>query len=68
MTVTDIIDWCKANGEVAWLKKTAATEIDGRKITFIELKKAFVDKFMPEIAPKSTKKPSMYELIAALED
>ena len=34
MTVTDIIDWCKANGEVAWLKKTAATEIDGRKITF----------------------------------
>ena len=69
MTVTDIIDWCKANGEVSWLKKTAATEIDGRKITFIELKKAFVDKFMPEIAPKSKpKQPSMYDRIAALED
>ena len=26
ITVEDIINWCKANGEVAWLKKTAATK------------------------------------------
>ena len=74
MTVTDIIEWCKANKEVAWLKKTAATkyltnEGEQRDITFIELKLAFVNKFMPEIAPKKKeKKPSMYEIIAALED
>ena len=38
-----------------------------RKISFIEIKLAFVEKFMPEIAPeKKPKKPSMYEIIANL--
>ena len=38
-----------------------------RKITFIELKLAFAEKFMPEIAPKGEpKKKTMYELIEAL--
>ena len=72
MRIEDIIDWCKANNQVAWLKETAAKTFpleDGaeRKITFIEIKLAFVDKFMPEIAPaRKPKKPSMYELIANL--
>ena len=72
MKIEDIINWCVANGQVAWLKaesaKTYKTE-DGkeRRISFIELKLAFVKEFMPEIAPKAqTKKPSMYDLIAKL--
>ena len=37
------------------------------QITFIELKLAFVEKFMPEIAPKKApKKPTMFELIEKL--
>lgn len=72
MKIEDIIEWCKANNQVAWLKETAAQEIateEGtRKISFIELKLAFVRKFMAEIAPKAAapKKPSMYDMIAAL--
>jgi hypothetical protein len=72
MKLEDIINWCKENKQVAWLKATAAitypTEDGGsRKITFIELKKEFAEKFMPEIMPKAKeKKPSMYDIIAAL--
>ena len=74
----DIINWCKANNQVAWLKETAekeypvkdketGEEIGKRKITFIELKLAFVREFMPSVAPeKKEKKPSMYDLIASL--
>lgn len=42
-----------------------------RKRTFIEIKLAFCDAFRPEIAPKRKSKdkgPSMYDLIAGLED
>ena len=72
MRIEDIIEWCKANKQVDWLKETAAQQFTtkegkARNITFIELKLAFVKKFMPEIAPKAqAKKPTMYELIAKL--
>lgn len=71
MKIEHIIEWCKKNNEIAWLKEAAAktftTEKGERKITFIELKLEFVKKFMPEIAPKAqNKKPTMYELIEAL--
>lgn len=72
MKIEDIIQWCKANNQVAWLKETAAktfpTEEGGtRNITFIEIKIAFAQKFMPEIMPVGKpKKPTMYELIANL--
>lgn len=71
MKIEDIIEWCKANNQVEWLKETASKtypcEKGARKISFIELKIQFVKKFMPEIAPKAqSKKPSMYELIDAL--
>ena len=36
------------------------------KISFVELKNAFCEEFMPEIAPKKEKKASMYDIIAAL--
>ncbi len=76
--LTDIIDWCKANNQVEWLKKAVEKEypaknketgevIGTRKITFIELKLEFVREFMPTFAPnKNEKKPSMYDLIAGL--
>ena len=72
MKIENIIEWCKANGQVAWLKEIAAKKIptkDGgtRSISFIEIKVAFAQKFMPEIMPKSKpKQPTMYELIANL--
>lgn len=70
MTIQDIIDWCKANNQVKWLKATAAktfTNEEGkeRRITFIEIKNEFCRDFMPEIAPKK-EKLNMYDLIASL--
>lgn len=71
MTLDDIIAWCKANNQVEWLKATAAktfpTEEGTRKITFIEIKRAFAAMFMPEIMPKAEpKQPSMWDRINAL--
>lgn len=38
-----------------------------RPISFIQIKTDFVDKFMPELAPKKkAKEPNMYDLIANL--
>ena len=63
----DIIKYCVDNGQVAWLKETAATIIDDRRITFFEIKQRFCEKFMPEIMPKrKAAKPTMYDIIANL--
>lgn len=90
MSIEDIIQWCKDNNQVAWLKETASQKveykvyprvkengrwrtdktgepkIEMRPISFIQIKIAFVNKFMPEIAPKAKKKESMYDRIMAL--
>ena len=72
MKIEDIIEYCQKHNKVDWLKTAAAKTFkteDGkeRRISFIELKLAFVKEFMPEIAPKAqAKKPSMYDLIANL--
>lgn len=72
MNIEDIIDWCKENGEVAWLKKESQKTFktkDGstRKISFIEIKRNFAKKFMPAIIPTAKpKKPTMYDLINSL--
>ena len=73
MNLNDIIAWCKANNQVEWLKKEAAKTFKTksgavRNITFIEIKRDFCLAFMPEIVPvaKNEKKPSMYDVIAAL--
>lgn len=91
MTIEDIMAWCQANNQVAWLKEIANKQVpckvyprikkDGksvvdksqeptiqmRKITFIQIKTEFVNKFMPDLAPKAkAKKKSMYDLIAEL--
>lgn len=47
--------------------KSQEPTIEKRPISFIQLKLNFVSKFMPEIAPKAQpKKPTMYDIIAAL--
>lgn len=92
-----IIDWCKANNQVEWLKETAAKKIthniypkktyikkngkeatvqdknqepigtEEKAITFVELKLAFCEKFMPEVIPVAKpKEASMFEKIKAL--
>ena len=77
MKIEDIIEWCKKNNQIAWLKEAASKTypvldqegnvVKTRKVSFIELKLAFVNEFMQEIAPKAqAKKPSMYDLIEAL--
>ena len=72
MKIEDIIAWCVANKETEWLKKTAAITYptkDGkqRKISFIEIKLLFCQKFMADIMPKAKeKKPTIYEMIEAL--
>ena len=49
--------------------KTQEPTIEKRPISFIQLKIDFVEKFMPEIAPKKqANKVTMYDLIKALED
>lgn len=47
--------------------KTQAPTIVKAPITFIQIKKAFCEQFMPELLPQSKdKKPTMYDKIAAL--
>lgn len=62
MTLDDIINWCVENNQVAWLKAAAKS-----KPSFLVLRKAFCEKFMPELLPtKKEKAPSMWDKIAAL--
>ena len=47
--------------------KTQAPTTKMRKIPYIQIKADFVEKFMPEIAPKKkAKEPNMYDIIASL--
>lgn len=68
MKMADIIAWCQANNEVAWLKGFALTKKkNGNLPNFFEIRKEFVDKFMPEIKPVAKAKvPNMYDIIKAL--
>jgi len=97
MTIEDIISWCKANNQVAWLKakaketviaerytkriktindkgkevwvadKTSPKEKFKVPITYVQIKVAFCEKFMPEIMPKKAeRKPNMYDIIGEL--
>ena len=73
ITVDIIIAYCQEKGEVQWLKDCINAQVapdkngKNRKKSFIELRKEFVIKFMPEFAPKpAEKKPTMYDIINAL--
>lgn len=92
-TMPEIIEWCKANNQVAWLKAEASRQVQrkvypkiegvsaktGRKVwkmdksqeptieyvrpSFMEIRSAFIDKF---ISPRKEKKRSIYDMIDAL--
>ena len=58
----DIVNWCIANKETEWLK-SAATDNQN----FLKLKRAFFEKFAPELIPvaKPKSKP-LWQKIANL--
>lgn len=72
------VEWLKAEAAKKTTKKIYPKGADGKKdktatptlvsqpITFVEIKMDFVNKFMPEIAPKKQHKANMFERIAAL--
>ena len=68
MKMENIIEWCVEHKEVNWLKEVALKEnAEGKLPSFFQIRKAFCLKFMPEIMPTAApKKPTMYDLIAAL--
>jgi hypothetical protein len=68
MTKDELIKWCVDNNQVEWLKEFALKEDeDGNYPTFFEIKKAFSEKFMPDIIPVAKKKPAtMYDIIKNL--
>ena len=46
--------------------KTQEPYTELRPISFMQIKQDFCMKFMPEIIPQSSKKPSMYDIIKSL--
>lgn len=47
--------------------KTQEPKIEKRPVSFIQIRNAFAEKFMPELAPqRKPKAPTMYDRIAAL--
>ena len=65
----DVMKWCEEHDELDWLEKEASKVVvkDGveKPITYIELRKAWAQKFMPELLKKKSKKkaPTMLEKI-----
>ena len=54
--------------KVSVADKSQKPRIEERNISFIEIKQAFCEKFMPEIIPVAKEKTaSMYDIIAALK-
>lgn len=68
MSINDIIDWCQENNQTEWLKRVALKEDrNGKKPSYFVIKKAFCEKFMPEIIPVAkAKAKTMYDIIANL--
>lgn len=68
-----IFEYCKRNiADLEWLQNTmnpkepAAEDGKTKKPTFIQLRKAFAEKYMPHLIPeKKEPKPTMYELVSA---
>lgn len=73
IALNDIIAVCKEKDEIAWLKETAAKTFpkksnpeETRKITFVELKAEWMNKFYPEAVGPKEKEPTMFDIIANL--
>lgn len=57
MKFEDILAWCKQNNQIDWLKAKVNERVkdketgEMRDISFIEVKRAFCEMFMPNILP-----------------
>lgn len=70
-----IANFCKAKGadDKAWLKNVGSSMVFSEakqketRISFIGIRKAFVQKYFPNLAPQAKeKKPTMYDIIDSL--
>lgn len=66
-----IIAYCKKHNEVKWLKEVASKTYTGkddkkRRYGLFQIRKEFVEKFMPDLHKPNSNKPSLYDRIAAL--
>ena len=73
-----ILEYCQKNGHVKWLQETAnqtkvvknkkTLEETVKRIGFFELRKAFAEKFFPELVPtKKKKNQTFYDKIMNLK-
>lgn len=66
-----IKDYCVRNGEVEWLKQCSHEPVpddkngNERRKSYIEIRRDFIKKFFPDLAPKA-KKPTIYDIIDSL--
>ena len=70
MKFEDVLAWCKQNNQTAWLKAKVNEQVkdketgEMRDISYMEVKRAFAEMFMPNILPKAkSKKKSMKEIM-----
>lgn len=59
-SIDDIIDWCKANGEVEWLKKEASKKVDYKvypKVKYVDEQGKERTKSDKTQTPKIEKRP-----------
>jgi len=58
----DIMKWCKENNALDWLEEEASKTVmkDGveKPITYIEVRKAWAQKYRPDLLQKKSKKKS----------
>lgn len=76
ITLDYILSYVEEKGEkeIEWLNQLIDTPVPPnkkgryRRISFMEIRKEFALRFLPEIAPKpQEKKPTMYERIKAMQ-
>lgn len=65
-TLDDIINDAQKYKRTKKLKEIAAQTYDGRRITFLQLKKAYYAEFYDELLPVAKPKITMWDRIAEL--
>lgn len=59
--------YCKENKQVTWLKEACKPNDEGKRPSFLAVKRAFCEKFMPEIIPQAKpKKIGFFESVDSL--
>jgi len=73
--LVDIMEWCQENHQVAWLKNEVQKTKQNDKgetvpVSFIDVRREWAKKFMPELIEKkkAKKSKSMLEKVMAMSD